>query len=338
MRLITTIAIATLLIGLPSAASLIEPFDGPVENGSFETPFVAEEARTALEGSPVDECTGIGHQVFFGPESTPGYLLGGEATAPDPTSTDPGSAADRVTDDPAREALFQTGYGHCIDDAKGEGVDLVWFNTVDHANKPVMWSVHPRTASTAFVYDGDDDPSDREAQFIAEKSLSNHNLWQVYVSQPGLYTANFTSFDFVLEDGEIPTKANVYMHLSATPLELQTPYAAGYFECTLVLPAETMIPDGQGQISIDPLDGDLNARDPECEDAADTFSDEGNDEEVRRAALGRLRVVQMGFRNFNLGTQDVVIDDVNIQGASTAADELAGGNYNLDPQLDLDDA
>lgn len=338
MRLFTTIAIATLLIGLPSAASLIEPFDGPVENGSFESPFVPGEARTALTGSPVDECIGIGHQVFFGPESTPGYLVGGEATDPDPGNSDPGSAADRVTDDPAGEVLFQSGYGHCVYDPKGEGVDLVWFNAVDHLNKPVMWSVHPRTASTTFTYDGDADPFDREARFIADSTLANHNLWQVYVSEPGLYTANFTSFDFVLEAGGIPANAYVYLHLSTTPLELQTPYVAGYLECTLKLPADTMIPDGQGQISIDPLEGELTARDPECQDAADTFDDEDRSEEERRAALGRLRVVQMGFWNFNQGTQDVVIDDVAIQGASTAVDELAGGNYNLDPQADLDDA
>ncbi len=341
MRLISAIAIASLLIILPSAASIVEPLDGPVENGSFESPFVPPEAEGALAGTPADACIGIGHQVFYGSETVPGQLTGGPALSPDPGRSDPGAAAARIAEDPVDEAAFQAGYGHC-EFSQAEGTDIVWLTPKERIDQPAMWSVSFRIPSTEFGYNFDDDPFDREARFIPDPDLLNHNLWQSYVGQPGVYTANFEALELTLEAGEVPSSAIVRVSLSGTPLDSQSPYLAGYQDCILTFGSEVLVPGEDGRISADPLDAALR-NDPGdttqyCAEAVDTFNDGSATEEEKRDALGRLRLVQISFWNWNTGEDAVVIDDVAMPGATLFAEEAAEGNLNPDPKPGLSDA
>lgn len=340
-RTLVLVALATLVA--PGSSAVVGIADGPIENGDFEGPFLPAEVRDGARGTPVDECTGIGHQIFYGPETVPGYLTGGKALDPSPSDADPEKAAGNLTNDPVWWAQFQSGYQHCTYDPKGQGVDVVWLNVADRINQPAFWSVHPRIPSASFGYDFDDDPFDREVQFVNDTDLANHNMWQSYVSQPGLYTAGFDTLEFTVESGELPDNAVIQFHLISTPLERQSPYLAGYLECTLTL-GNSFQADGQGHVVTDALDGaltpDRNADgsfDDECDDVIDTYNDPGASDAEKREALDRLRIVQVSFRNFNAGSGPVVIDDVTVTGDQTAAHSLLGANVNAQPDLDPDD-
>lgn len=334
------------LVGVPLASAQAEHTTGPVENGDFEQPIVPPETFETAEGTPADACIGVGHQVFFGPESAAGQATGGEAGHPNPDEGDPEAAADTITEDPEGWAVFQSGYGHCVYEPDSKGVDVAWINPVERGQQPAMWSTHPYFPSTEFGFNFDGDPFDREAKFLPldpDEPMNTHNLWQSYVSQPGVYTANFDQLEFHVEAGEIPHSATVRLSLSGTPMDGQSPYVAGYQDCILTFTAEMFDPAGNGEVAVDPLDANLR-NDPGdateyCETAVDTFNDEEASEEERRDALGRLRIVQISFWDFNVeqGETPVVVDDVAMPGSSTVVEEAAGGNVNLDPRFDADD-
>lgn len=342
----TPILFALLLVAVPLASAQTQNAGGPVENGGFEGPFVPAEAYKPLEETPVDTCIGLGHQVFFGPTSAAGQATGGQAGNPNPNQADPQEGARAVADDPAAWAEYQSGYGHCVYDPNGRGVDVAWVEPVDRLKQPIMWSVHPGFPSTDFGYTFDDEPFDREARFVPRadgSQLSPHNMWQSYVSQPGVYTANFDALEFDVEAGEIPSSARVAVSLSGTPMDGQSPYVAGYQDCILTFRGDDLAPGPDGTVSTSPLDANLR-NDPGdqvkyCEKAVKTFNDPTASEEEKRNALGRLRIVQISFWRFNVdpGEQPVVVDNVAMPGATTVAQELADGNVNVDPRYNPDD-
>lgn len=328
-------------VGLPIGTSTPQPAGAPVENGDFEIGYTPEPVTQAVAGTPVDECVGIGHPAFFGPDSAPGALTGGKAGSPNADDADPQQAADNVTADPIWWVEYQSGYGHCVYDPQGQGVDIVWLQAKERSEQAALWSYHPRDASAEFGFNFDDDPFDREVRFPADDSLASHNLWQTYVSQPGAYTANFTEFRLTLEDGSVPSSARVILSLSATPLETQTPYLAGYLDCQLTFPSSVLSPDSDDVVRVDPLEGilqnDGSDSTPFCEEAVNTFNDPDASEDDKRDALGRLRIVQLSFWSFHTGAEDVVVDDIAIQDASLFVEEAARGNVLVDPDPGLED-
>lgn len=328
-------AILAATLVLPLAVGLPAPADDPLENGDFELGVHAPAARDALTGTPADACVGLGHQVFYGYETLLGTATGGPFAEPDPSEADPQQAAANATDRPAATALDLAGYRHCVY-GSDTGTDVVWFQPVDHTDKAAFWSVHPRIPSADFGHDHDGDPADREVRFPSDASLSNLNMWQSYVSQPGVYTANFDEFRFDVEAGIVPDSARFQLVLSATPLERQTPYLAGYLDCVLQL--TDLSPDADGTVRVGPLEGTLTLDDDsgpdseaDCQDAAAIYNDPTSTDAERRDALGRLRIVQVNFRNFNLGAGSVTIDDVALPGTTTVADEASHGNADVDP-------
>lgn len=336
-----TLILTAILLTVPSIVSAASGLQGPVENGDFETGTTPRAVHEALSDSPVDECTGVGHQVFYGPSSLAGQATGGQAGEPNASKADPSAAAQDAADDPVDHAVFLSGYGHCVFEPNDRGVDVAWVNPVDQFNKPILWSVHPGFPSTEFGYDLDDDPFDREARFIADADLHNLNMWQSYVSQPGVYTANFDAFEMTVEAGDIPNSAKVQVILSASPLEAQSPYTVGYLDCVLTFDSANLAPGTDGRVSVDPLEGsfryDHGDNDPICTEAAATINSDSATEEEKRDALGRLRIVQLNFRNFNTGSQAVVVDDVAMPGATTVAEEIAEGNHKVDPHASPED-
>lgn len=337
--LIIILGLALLTVGLPIGTSTPQPAGAPVENGDFEIGYTPEPATQALAGTPVDECVGIGHQAFFGPDSAPGALTGGKAGSPNADDADPQQAADNVTADPIWWVEFQSGYGHCVYDPQGQGVDIVWLQAKERSEQAALWSYHPRDASAEFGFNFDDDPFDKEIR--VESSPSNggdHNLWQ-NVFNPGrtyAFTANFDGLAFDLEDGEIPDDASVKVSLGAEPLNVQERFTApAYIDCVLGFPGSALQASADandGRVSVSPLNAEVGYSGPSDPDCPDEKTEEN---------LGRLTIVQLSFWNFNDGTEPVVIDDVALDGATAHAEEAADGNLRIctdTPAQAVDDA
>jgi hypothetical protein len=344
-RRAVVVLLGAVLCLVPVSGAQTSIAEGPVENGNFEGPYVPAQVYEPAEGSAADECIGVGHQVLYGPQSPAGYATGGKAGDPNPDDAAPQKAAENATESPAYWADFQSGYGHCVFEPNGRGEDVAWLNPVDTMKNPAMWSVHPFFPSTVFGFGFDDDPFDREAKFPAKSSgqLANHNLWQSYVSQPGVYTANFDELAFDVEQGEVPNSAGVVVSLSATPLDTQSPWVAGYYDCQLSFGTDVLEADATGRVAVDPLDAGLSVDQSDsvnyCENAQETLEDPDASEEEKRDALGRLRIVQISFWGFNVdhGETPVVVDDIGMPGASTAVEEAAEGNVNPNPTVRPDD-
>lgn len=300
-----------------------------VVNGDFEL-FVPGGADSPLRGSPADECIGVGHQALFGSETVPGHLVGGPYDGANPEETDPEAAVEQVTEDPEGEALFLSGYGHCVSNSQ-DGYDAAWLNVVNLGADPAaQWSGH----DDDHVGDLDGD-GDREIGIIA--GSSGHNLWQSIVQPFQAFTANAEAFEFDVEAGEI--EGMVRLALSATPLEAQSPFVGLWFDCMLSFPTSLLLEnlDEDGHVSVDPIDGTFTSRSGDCDSAKadwDTAQESG-DEETLRNTLGRLRLVQMSFWGFQTADVDpacdcsIQIDNVSFTHASTVAEEA--GNVKVQP-------
>lgn len=342
---LTTLTAAMMLtMGLATAtADSVVPV-GPVTNGDFETFVAPDEIKEPLQGTPADECVGIGHQVNWGEDSPQGALTGDDfSEAPTDPEQAPERVADRYGDDPAGQAASdareQSGYGHCVFSDE-EGHDAYWLNpssaggTTDDA--AAFWSVGD-TATAGFNFD--DDPFDKEIR--VESSPSNggdHNLWQ-NVFNPGrtyAFTANFDGLAFDLEDGEIPDDASVKVSLGAEPLNVQERFTApAYIDCVLGFPGSALQASADandGRVSVSPLNAEVGYSGPSDPDCPDEKTEEN---------LGRLTIVQLSFWDFNDGTEPVVIDDVALDGATAHAEEAADGNLRIctdTPAQAVDDA
>lgn len=317
------ITIALLTVTIPALAQEPSPRN-PVVNGEFE---LDSPVGNVLADTPADECIGIGHQVLFGSQSPQGKIAGGSYDDPDPAQSDPQGAAEDVANDPEGEALFASGYGHCVW-GEDTGYDLCWCNPASLASdEAIHWSGHDD--DTVDNFDGDED---REIKIT--KDSGHHNLWQAFPSPHQAYTGNFDALELRVEDGQIANSARVVVTFSATPLQAQSPWVGYFGDCSLSFSADQFT---AGPNSIDPVDASFSSKSADCEDAKDEW-DNGDDAD-KRDVLGRLRIVQLSFWGWdNVDTPDdeVVLDGISLAGASLAAEEAATGNVNPNPTDETD--
>lgn len=321
--LLVTIAAAVLALA-PASAQAPSPRD-PVFNGQFELNSPAGET---LAGTPADACIGIGHQALYGSESPQGQATGGTYDNPNPSQADPVGAAQGVAANPVEAALFASGYENCYSGSEG-GYDACWCNPAGLASDDaVHWSGHD---DDAVGDSGRDDAPDREVT-IGYDTDTSHNLWQAYPSPHQAYSGNFDALSFDVEAGSIPSNAHVDVTFDVVPFEAQSPYAGFWGECQLTFSASQF---SSGSNSVPAVDGSFKAREPVCQDAADAWNDPSTTDAQRREILGRLRIVQLSFWNWdNVGSpsERVVLDDVSLPGATLAAEEAAQGNVRVNPQ------
>lgn len=331
-RRYATILIGLLIAVIPLAQALPAPADDPVFNGEFEL-YLPDDAANELEGTPADECVGVGHQVFWGEETPQGDAEDAVTQASEGNLSyaqeNVTSAIDRVATAPVDEALFLAGYGHCVY-SEEDGYDVAWLNPVHLAqDEAVHWSGHDDDNVTD--HDGD---TDREILIPADPG-SNHNLWQAWPSPHQAYTADFDALEFRVEDGTIPDGALVQVSLSATPLDRQSTDLLLYRDCALNFRGEDLEATRTGeQVSMSPLDAGFSSTgDPDCEELAATWHDATTTDEERRDILSRLRIVQVSFWAFH--TQGpIVLDDIAMPGAETAAEDAPNLRPNPDPGFD----
>lgn len=310
------IATATLIIAPMGLADTVEV--NPVVNPGFESDL---PTLGPLEGTPADECIGIGHQVFYGTDSPQHKLI---------DEQDPQGAAEQVQEDPEGEAVFLTGYGHCVY-GSDTGSDAAWLNPVRLAgDDAVHWSGHDDDNVTDVDQDGD-----REIH-IPENPSSRHNFWQAWPSPFQAFTGNFEALEFDLEQGSIPDNALVQVSLSATPTHTQTADLVLYRDCALNFRGDLLNDHlgPNGHVYVDPVDaGFSHTGDEHCKDLADAWQDA--DDTERREILGQLRVVQLSFWAFETpkgpSGPGTALDDISLTDATTVAEEAANGNVNVDP-------
>lgn len=317
------LAIATLTVLAPMGLS-----DGVAPtatiNGDFEL-HTENPASEQLTGSPADECIGIGHQVLYGEASVQHDLIDDE---------DPEAAVDRISQDPEGEALYTSGYDHCVW-SEEEGYDYVWLNPVEKTkDSAAQWSTQPDTSPTTF---GDNDgDGDREATISS--GGAGHNMWQAYPNAHEAFTGDFAAFELDVEAGEINPGALVQISMSPNPLDEQSDRT---FEadCRLSFSGSLLLAnmDSDGHVSVDPIDASYSSHYDGCPSVQDW---EDADDDEKRAILGQLRIVQMSFWSFNRGvTEDpgcgctIQIDNVSITNPASLAESALNGNVQADPVL-----
>lgn len=309
---------------------------GPVFNPSFELGPMAGPAGEQLQGSPVDHCIGVGHQVLWGTDTVQGEATGGAfdppGSTPDPSQADPQGAAERVADDPEGEARYTAGVGHCVY-GKDTGYDVAWANPVERTDQPAHWSMDVRNPSVEWGYDYDGDASDREARFATNNNGSRHNMWQWMGSPHQAWTPNAEALTLAVEQGTPPDGASIILSLATVPQESRE--TNGYYlACDLVFSAEQIRNaddvDDDGKVEVSPLNANFRARrSSHCAELEEKFEN-GSDAE-KREVLGSTRITQLSFWGWNGAEEPVVVDDVQIEGATTVAEEVANGNVDTSP-------
>lgn len=158
---------------------------------------------------------------------------------------------------------------------------------------------------------------DTKAVVPADMSASNHNFWQSTLPPLQAFSADFGSFEYTVESGDVPTSANNQIGFSLSPASAQHPWVGIFWDGALRFSAaaiaDAMGPDGR--VVLDPLDGDIICPDYQpCRDFKAAY--EATDDAGKSELLGQTRVIQVSFWNFNRATSgEVVIDDVAIEGA-----------------------
>lgn len=319
-----TIAIAMLTGGLAAVIPAVSASPlGPVTNSDFEAPPVPDAVAEPLEGSPIDECIGVGHQAQYGYESPQGTATGGTYDQPNPDAADPQQAATNVTEDPEGEAVFAAGYGHCVWGAD-TGYDLAWVHPKARTTQPAHWSTEINAPAADFGYNFDDDPFDREVKLIADDSLAHHNLWQWMGSKHQAFTPDADSLSMDIEAGDVSGQVKLIL----TNLGMNPESTDYYQPCSLTFTQAQLTDamDGDGHIAADPTNAQFAARAPSCQDLKDAWDDE-SDDVSKRDVLSQTRITQLSFWGWERGTDtDSVIDNVELPGASTAAEAAAALN------------
>lgn len=329
MRSIFTVLIGLAMLTVAAPAAVSDPLVpvGATTNGDFERPFIPEVVPDALEGTPLDGCYGVGHQVLWGTDSPQGVLLGTGPFSPTEAEPNPEGLVDRYGEedrpiDKARDdAAAQVGPDTCVFGSE-EGYDLVWLDPKASTEKASGWSFHAPDPSVEFGYDLDDDPFDREVRFLTGGEGSIHNLWQSYANRHQAFTGNFDHLEFVIEDGQLPTEtqASVKVSLSSAPSHHADPTFPVEIDCVLTFHVTELAEHVQdGVVQMSPLDAQFSPDSDDCP----AYS--GTDEE-KRATLGQLRIVQLSFWRFNQADQPLVIDDIALPGATLYAEEVVSGN------------
>jgi hypothetical protein len=303
---------------------------GPVFNPTFEIGPPETPVQNQLEGTPLDHCFGVGHQVIWGSDTPQGQATGGQfnpyaldpSGAPDPSEADPQAAAEDVQDDPEQEARFLAGQDSCVysDDS---GYDLAWLQPAMRSQQPAHWSVDVRSGpSVDFGRTHDDDPTDTEAKLLDAPSKANHNMWQWFGSPHQAWTPNAEALTLDVEAGSIPESGSVILSLSTIPRE-NAEVSGYYVACDLVFSGAQLeaAQDDDGHVEASPLDANFRARQSHCSDLEQQFDSGG--EEAKRDALGQVRITQLSFWGWNHGDEPAVVDDVQLEDATTVAEEGA---------------
>lgn len=325
---------AMLTVPLTAAHGVVE---NPVVNPGFE---IDQPDVKPLEGSPADECIGVGHQLFYGShtpqakvenatvavlapedrkaegEEAAAAAQEGDADATLENATQAAQEGNRTAaeenvtrlvdshDSPKEleeEALFQAGYGHCVFSDEN-GTDIAWLNPVRLATDDAThWSGH----NDDTLGDLDDD-GDREIAIPTDPETP-HNLWQAWPSPFQAFTARFQALELDVEAGAIPDGALIQVSLSATPVETQSGDLVLFRDCALNFPGTLLNDhlDAQGHVDVNPLEaGFSDTGDPDCEELEDRWNDPDTTDHQRREILGRLRVVQLSFWRFHVSPED----------------------------------
>lgn len=329
MRRLCIVLASALALGPLGPAALSQTGMNPVVNSGFEL-TTDNPASDQLEGSALDECIGVGHQVFYGEDTWQHDLI---------DDGDPVAAGDRIAADPEGEAEFFAGYGHCVFSDE-EGFDLAWLNPVQLSkDEAVHWSGH-----------GDDLVGDLDGDGDREIGVSGdggpHNFWQAWPSPFQAFTGNFDALEFDLEAGSIPSNASVKVSLSATPLGRQTPRLVLFLDCDLTFRGSELAAraGADGHVTMDPTEALFRARTNHSDDCVDLQQewDTAESDDERRAILGRTRIVQLSFWGFERGDEDdacgctAQIDDVSLTDATSVVQEVAQGNLKANPDPTLD--
>lgn len=316
-----TLAIAMLTGGLVAlAAGTGASPAGPVTNSDFELPPFPDELNEPLTDSAIDECIGIGHQVLYGEETPQGTTTGGTYDDPNPEEGSAEDAADQVAENPGDEAMFASGYGHCVW-GEDTGYDLVWLHPKARTTQPAHWSTDIREKPVEFGYNFDDDPFDREAKILADSSKAGHNLWQWMGSKHQAFTPDADSLSMDIEAGDVSGTVKLILTNVGT-----NPDSTDYYQpCSLTFSQSQLADamDADGHIEADPTEAVFTAREDSCEELKADW--ETGDEDERRDVLSQTRITQLSFWNWNSGTEtDTVIDNVQLPGATTAVEAAAG--------------
>lgn len=177
--------------------------------------------------------------------------------------------------------------------------------------------------SNAWFGDHDDGGlGDREAVVEANTSAPNHNFWQSTVTGGQMISGDFDAFAWTIEHGTIAPSANNQLGFSLSPLYAQHPYVGIFWEGAITFRADDMVPDADGRVRMDPIkDGEITCPGgyQPCLDFKTEYDGAGafGDEDAQRDLLGKLRLVQISFWNFNRqAAGSIVVDNVAIEGAT----------------------
>lgn len=196
------------------------------------------------------------------------------------------------------------------------------------ADEALFWETKGILGETTTFEDADGD-GDREAVIascLAPDCWGVRNLLQSLTATSQAFSANFTAYTFVVEEGSVPDEASVWIRISFRPacLEPSFPY---YCDVTLAWDGSSMQTDEEGLVRLDPAqtrfvctsvtpDGGVSpaTHDPICERFREDW--EAADEQQRRALLDQARITHQFFWAFSKGADPVVVDDVSIEGAA----------------------
>lgn len=310
------LVVASLTLAVPAADA--SPA-GPVTNSEFELPPVTRTVETTLEGSALDACYGIGHQVLWGSSTPQHQATGGPFGEPDPGQADPVGAAFSVLEDPQGTADRQTS---CVWNEE-QGRDLAFVNPAGAAMSPVGWQYDLRNTPVAFGYGFDSDVMDRETLIRADGSLSDRNLWQEIGPKHHAFTPNADALELRVETGSIPDRAEIHLSLEpATPDSIANDVV---HECLLSFEGpqlqDALAASPGESLAVDPVEGDFDAREDTCDDLEAAWRDASDDE--RRDVLAQTRLTEIALWYWNHGTEPVVVDGLRLRGASLVAEEGA---------------
>lgn len=273
----------------------------------------------------LDRCVGVGHQAFDVVFSPWGDWVVATANA---GASDPVALVDAATGPTFVGDATGFPLAHAPETLRpGYAAGCPNFNDLAQANAWTMsedrglgWSNDPGTRF--YDFDGDNDV---EAVIPAVAAQHEHNLWQSFVSPQQAMSADFGHFEFTVEAGVIPTRANNQIGLSLSPGFAQHPFVGAFWEGAVMFRANDMAPDVDGRVRLDPArQGEIvcPAGYAPCLDFRAAF--DAADTDGRRALLSQARVVQVSFWSFSGGAGPVVLDDVAFVDQKTTAEGIAG--------------
>lgn len=312
------VAVATFM---PAAGAEGLVAANPLINGDFDAGFVIgglTPARPAL-----DRCIGVGHQVIHVVESS--WADWGIMTV-NGAFANPSGVVNATNDDLAGQATgfpiehvgSTAGDPDSVHECDPQFREFALVNPWNMAHdRAVGWS---NDAGTDF-YDFSDD-GDIEAIIPSRPAEHSHNMWQSAATTTQAFSADFDAFEFRLESGQIPARANIQLGLSLSPSWMQHPFVGTFWEGAVYFTASDMVPDEDGLVSLHPIAaGEIICPDyTPCREFKAAYV--AADDAGKATLLGQTRLIQTSFWQFNNAAGPVVIDDIAYVGAKTAAETM----------------